>query len=182
VLLTHWATALLAPLFSRGKQAFLPSMAAIQVGGGGSQLSSSCDRSVSRLQATSLPACPMRPMPLLTPWCGTVACHDAFDMADLWWLWASGPHCCPVQETAVDSGGRRSCPGKAKRSTQQEQQQQQEEEEAEAQQGAAAEGPAPECSWGEVPVRLARVGLTENDAVFGTRLRWAGWGLPPCRI
>ena len=30
------AAALLAPLFSRGKQAFLPSMAAIQVGGAGS--------------------------------------------------------------------------------------------------------------------------------------------------
>jgi hypothetical protein len=52
----HKAAALLAPLFSRGKQAFLPSMAAIQVGGGGgSQSSSSFDRLVSRLQAISLP-------------------------------------------------------------------------------------------------------------------------------
>ena len=88
----------------------------------------------------------------------------------------------------MDSGGRRSRPGKAKRSTQQEQQQQ---EEAEAQQGAAAEGPAPECSRGEAPARLARVGLTENDALFGTRLRWASWGrhlaatgadLPACSV
>ena len=81
-------------------------------------------------------------------------------------------HCCPVQETAVDGGSKRGRPGKAKRSAQPQQEEQQ--------QGAAAEGPVPEWSWGKAPPRLARVGLAENDAAFGTRLRWADWGLPSC--
>ena len=53
----------------------------------------------------------------------------------------------------------------------QQQQQQQEQGQLEQEGKRAGSMAEPECSWGEAPSRLTGIGMQEDEATFGTRLR-----------
>ena len=79
-------------------------------------------------------------------------------------------HLAP-QESKVDGGGRRrGRPGKAGKQAQAAQQ-------AEGAQQGEGEAALPESRWGEEPAQLSSVGLEEDEATFGTRLRRVVQGL-----
>lgn len=62
----------------------------------------------------------------------------------------------------MDGGGRRrGRPGKAGKQAQQ----------AEGSQQGEGDAALPESRWGEAPARLSSVGLEEDEATFGSRLR-----------
>lgn len=74
------------------------------------------------------------------------------------------------QESKVDAPPRRG--RKARQSGDGGQQQQQQEQGQLEQEGKRAGSMAePECSWGEAPSRLTGIGMQEDEATFGTRLR-----------
>ncbi|KAL4423906.1 hypothetical protein ABPG75_001207 [Micractinium tetrahymenae] len=72
----------------------------------------------------------------------------------------------PILESKVDAAPKRGRKARQLGGGAQEQEQQQ----ADGGEGAAPE-PEPECNWGEPPARLTSIGVQEDEATFGTRLR-----------
>lgn len=151
----HKAAAALAALFTRAKQLFAPAMAPIQVRWG-PELALTC-----RDSCASAPPCAH----LLRV--AQTASAPPGRIAWLYWL-CHDFALLPLQESKVDAGPkRRGRPGKASKQAGGAKQA------AEEEQGAEAAAALPEGRWGEAPARLSSVGMEEDEAAFGTRLRQA---------